>query len=245
MDERKREQWSAWLDGELPAEEAAEFEASLTPAERAGLEQERGFEAALSGKLRADAHCPELVWKRVEKEMKPAVAPTKRRRTARWAVAAVSAAAALLVFAAAGLWNVDRAEARFLELDARNVEELQAQSETSNCGDEVASLLRGVGVDIRLMLEEIDGASCRPGHTFLLGARCLEYRGEPVAELLFCCCEDPVKVVVARSDGQAGRELAAAMRDGQVQAARHIGPYIAGVVGQHPAHDLLGLIEAR
>ena len=61
--------WNAYIDGELSASEASEFEASLSDEDRALLAGEMQFENALADRLRQDSDCPADVWARVKAQV--------------------------------------------------------------------------------------------------------------------------------------------------------------------------------
>ena len=61
MDEREK-LWMAYLDGEMTSTEAAAFDASLTPEERARLAGEMRLESGLAAALQGDVVCPDAVW---------------------------------------------------------------------------------------------------------------------------------------------------------------------------------------
>ena len=77
----------------------------------------------------------------------------------------------------------------------------------------------------------------------LLGAREQRYENEPVLELLYECCGEPVRLIVAKVGGAAAKQLTAGVAMGQVQASRQVGEYVAAVVGRHRMDGLIRAVE--
>lgn len=243
--ERERH-WQAYLDGELSASEASEFEESLSAGERERVAAELRFESALADALGQDAACPDLLWKRSVAMLREGRAPRRARR--RWAWGAGTLAAAVAVaFVVSVLAPVNRALSPAVVLAAESIEELAAMSETAAGLDPVQRYLNRHGAKVEL--SPLDSLAIAEAHhgIVLLGARSQSAAGEPVIEMLLGCCGYPVKVVMAERGSDAAAEIgrSAAGGPGQVQSTRVVGDYVAAVVGDHPAHGLLDIFGEK
>lgn len=242
---KKETLWMAYLDGQLSAAESAEFDRSLTPDERVRLVSELRFESSLSESLGVAAPCPDELWNRVLSDVNRASGMPARwmRRTV--PVSVVAAAAAVLLVSA---WAVHTLGARpaFLSSTARTVSELTQQAELSSADmDAVESFMQQYGV--QLNLDKLSDEEAAHGHhdSFeLLGARHDMFKGEPVVSLLFECCNQPSKVVLAKQGSPAADAIGQGIADGRVQASRPIGAYVAAVVSYHRSDGMLDVLHA-
>ncbi|MBX7259729.1 MAG: hypothetical protein K1Y02_25460 [Candidatus Hydrogenedentes bacterium] len=233
---------SAYLDGELSASEASEFDRALSASEKQRLAGEVILERALADSLSKNAACPDAVWEQLCQtiQSQPQIAPNVVRGPWRWN--AVLAAAAVLVLTIAGIFATTGGERNdFLRMAERDVAQLKGTSAVdavslAAVNDYVHA--HGYGIDIAA----IQNSEVHHHRRELLGARESSYRGEKVMELLFDCCGKPLKVVVAPKNGGAARHIGDALARGEVQASRPVGEYVAAVVGQHKAVNLLDLV---
>jgi len=247
MNHDNREQrWQAYLDGELSACEAAQFEATLSEAERRQLSAEKRFDRALADRLRQDADCPDAVWARTRAKIAPDTKATTRRRLL---FAGAALAAALAVFVLPELYPLGLAGVTGKDVihAAASVEDLIAQSDTEPGLANVQHYMDGKGIALDL---ETDSELFRggPGHTpgKVLGVRQGRFAGTRVTEVFVDCCGRPVKFVLAPRGSRAARVLVAAMsQPGHVQATREVGDYVVAAVSRHPADRLLDLFEAQ
>jgi anti-sigma factor RsiW len=248
MKQDKEKLSQAYLDGELSASEISEFERILSAEERDRLAGEIRFERALGERLAHDAECPDAVWRRVEQihGLRPRFA--QRHRRIGWGIASLAAAACIGFFAAVygpGLVRITpgiEMDSEAVVLAAETVEELQAASMTQPGRDAVQQFLRNAGITL-----EVDSVEALPMGALhhdiaIIGARKDPAGRDAVYELLFACCGYPVKVVVARCGSHAAETIGrAAAVDGQVQATRRVAGYLAAVVGNHEARDLIDI----
>jgi len=241
-----REQlWQAYLDGELSACEAAQFEATLSDAEQRQLAAEMRFDRALADRLRRDADCPDALWERTRAKLAPAARPGRARRLV--LTGAALAAALLAVFVLPELYPMGFSTGSDVIHAARSVEDLIAQSETEPGLTNVQEYLDDKGVSLKLLK---DCALFRgaPGHPpgKVLGVRQIRFGGTRVTEVFVDCCGRPVKFVLAPQGSRAARLLAeAAALHNDVQAANDVGDYAVAVVARHPADRLMNLFDAR
>ncbi len=227
--------WSAYLDGELSSREAADFHQTVSPEERERLVWEARLETALAERLSAGSECPPEVWRRIGNR-------TKRGRFARligrrraWWAAAIASAAALVVLA---VWRSPRED--ILEV-ADDVGALARSAEVAGDIEKVRGFMVAHGVDVHLKAipprEETGGHEVR-----LLGARGVRHRGEAGVELLFACCDRPIKVILSALSSDLAMELGAAQERGQVRSSRVVGGFLAVPVGRHDAKVVLALL---
>ena len=246
----REQQWQAYLDGELSACEAAEFEASLTEAERAHLAAEAKFERSLADHLREGVGCPDEVWARTRARLgaKPRGrnGVTTRRR---WALTA--AALATVVLAAVMLPSLyPMGFTGLLDggvvLAADSVEQLTAQSETKPDWNSVEDYLHAKGINLDLAAQAVIKRAM-PAHRSidLIGARQERFAGTRVTEVLVNCCGKPVKVILAPRDSPAARAVMTASKgENDILATQPVGSYTVAVVARHPAAGLVYMVSA-
>lgn len=244
-----REQlWQAYLDGELSACEAAQFEATLSEAEKRRLAAEMRFDRALADRLRQDANCPDEVWARARAKLAPAEAPAAPGKIRRLAFTSAAIAAALLaVFVLPDLYPLGLSTGSAVIHAAGSVDELMAMSEIDPGMETAQHYLDEKGIDLAL-LEDCELFRGAPGHPpgEILGVRQTKFAGTHVTEVLVDCCGRPVKFVLAPQGSRAARKLAiAATQPGDVQAARTVGDYEVAVVARHTAGRLMDLFGTQ
>jgi len=231
----KQEQWTAYLDGELSDDEREAFLATLSAAEKARLEAEEGFEAHLGEALRKGPSCPDLLWKRVQRDITARAGESTIEEEERgglpW-VWGLATAAVVLVVAALATYHVRDGADDLLHVAAADTTALAATSQTDANLDAVNAFLvaHAVGVTLEPLSPENPGKNV---HSRLLGARMARMGEEEVAELLFECCSEPVKVVVAKHGTRAATLLESQSGGANIQGPRRIGEYVAVMVN-HP-----------
>jgi len=252
MKKNVEQYWQAHLDGELSASEAADFEASLTDAQREQLAVDMRVERVLAEHLSRDAECPDEVWERTKARITrlhemDAPQGTRRRRWYWGGTATLAAAAALAFVISVIAPSGDSPESSSLIFAASTVEELIATSDTEASLDLAERYIREKGVELYLeddnFLEKI---KTEGGHHHLriIGARQELHNGVPVTEVLIDCCGRPVKILLVSLDSNVAGEIGlAATREGHVQATRVIGGYLAVLVCRHESYGLLNLIS--
>ena len=236
MNTQRDNMWSAYMDGELSARDAAEFDESLTAEERETLAGEMRLERDLAEVLSRDAACPDDVWERTkqrlaEKADEPVARPKLATRP--WARPLALAAAILLTVA----WWMGRgtAEPEFLTLAEHTVMALKATNELDGTAlSDLNAYLEAHDVDVAL---KPMGSGGHP--RMLLGVREAHYGDEEVIEVLFNCCDKPLKVVLIPQGGMAAQEAGGALGTGHVQAIQPVGSFVAALVGDHHSEDIL------
>jgi len=263
MNEKQEHLWHAYVDGELSVTEMAKFEKSLTSADRNRLAGEMRFENGLADRLSENASCPQAVWDRTlsllheaqEKEAAPdniVSMPRREEEASRrpwfWGAATMVAAATVAFAILYTPGSVLDKESPVVILAAESVDDLAAESEVDGGMDAMTQYLADHGVD--LTLNDVDSLNMSKVHygIDILGAKEEMLGGTPVVEMLFSCCDAPVKVVMAKQDSDAARYIGEAVSRGssEIEATRVIhGGYLAAVVGRHPAHGLLDIFAGQ
>ncbi len=237
---------TAYLDGELSAAEAAELDQSLTPEHKANLAAEIRFERSIGERLTRGAKCPDDLWQRtlaaVEAKAAPVVVEFKPRPNY-WKYATV-AMAAMLAITTLGLvakFNTSTtAPSMFTMQKGTTIELLAAQAELR--GHDTAAVnayFKEHGV--KLAMTSADMTIPGDHHTprELLGMRPATNGDDTVMEMMFNCCGRPLKVVIAKTGSDTAREIGDLVSEGKIQTVRHVGDYVAALVGRHETHGLL------
>lgn len=249
MGKIREHQWQAYLDGELTATEASEFEATLSPEEREQLADELKFERAMAARLREEGECPSKLWANTLQllEQQYGVSPSAKRKWY-WGAASLAAAAAIafvLSIYGPSLTPLDDTGPIFA---ASSVKDLVAESEIEPGYQSTADFLTSHGIDVVLYRENRVEALSRPHQPIrFVGARALNGDGDDATEIMMTCCGRPVRIIVAEQDSATGERMANAIAQpgNDVQAIRIVNGYMTAVVSKHPAAKLAGILEAK
>lgn len=237
MDDQRDKLWNAYLDGELPASEAAAFDQSLTPDERKRLEGEMAFERGCAEALSKNAACPDDVWQRTLSALPAGAAHTPSVFPWYWKPVAALAATMVVMISLFAV-RVNMASPEFLELTEKNIGTLRDTDQLN--GPTLAELnafLEDRNLDVALMPFESGHHPIR-----LIGVRESDYHNESVVELLFSCCDKPVKVALVPQGGDAAEAVGKALGDGVVKASQPVGSQLAVVVGRHESPKLMNYL---
>ncbi len=237
MDDQRDKLWNAYLDGELPASEAAAFDQSLTPAERKRLQGEFTFERVCAEALSRDAACPDDVWQRTLNALPAGAGLTPTTFPWYWKPVAALAATMLVVISLFAI-RVNTAPPEFLELTELNTLTL---GNTNQLGEPTLAKLNAFLEDRNL---DVALTPIAQGHhpLRLIGAREAVYHNEKIVELLFSCCDKPVKVALVPQGGEAAEAVGKALGDNFVKASRPVGSQLAVMVGRHSSPKLLSYL---
>lgn len=235
---------AAYLDGELSAAEAAEFDNTLTPQEKAGLAAEMTFERAIGERLARGAACPDDLWNRTLAAAGGQAAPVvafRPRRMWRYAVPALAAGLAIGVAGLLGLYAGVGGPSVLAMDKSTTIAKLQAQVELDGHDlESVNAFFKEHGFNIAMTKTEARApGDHHHSRREMLGVRPTTNHGDDVMELMFECCGRPLKVVVAKAGSETAREIGEAMAAGQIQESRHVGDYVAALVGRHDSQGLL------
>lgn len=240
----KEKLWVAYLDGQLTASEALAFEATLSPAERALCGLELRLERTLGERLREAPACPEATWRKAL----DLVPPRSGSRGVSWLGRPVVAIPTLLGFAAAMLMTFQNLPRTVKYEDplltvAGTVEELAESAATEPDSISVQNFLeqRAVRLTMAGFPETMDFGH---HHIQLLGACERGCRGKTVVEVLFECCGEPAKVLIAERGTRAEGILRGARGTGDIRHIRELNGYVAAVLSKHGAADLTALFSS-
>jgi len=233
----------AYLDGELSAAEAADFDRSLSEEERERLASEMQLEALLAERLSDTIVCPNHVWvdatARIKKVQRRPRIRFWRRLT--YGLIPLTAAALLLVILVLHRAQpTDSPVPQFLLLPEGDVSALAAHAQVSEAPSDVRDFLNQRAVQVSFDPANLLDSQETP--YMLLGACENEFEGETLIELLFSCGEYPAKVVIVRQSGPAAEEVGKAIARGKVRASRPVGNSLIAVVGANAPADLLSFI---
>lgn len=231
MKKNNEQLWSAYLDGELGAGEASEYDAQLSESERRRMEAEMRLESAMADTLRDEKPCPSELWKRIEQDVTRASRRSSRwmRTAAHWGVPAFAAAAGILLAVMLFVPTGPDALPAFLELAAADVSELKQTSEVDANQATVENYLRQAGVDLSLAP---DVSKFSHHHMELLGAAEGMYMGRNFVRLKFGCCGKPVEVLITRENSPAAQTIEAAHTNGCYTGdMRKTGGYLIAAIG--------------
>lgn len=238
MNEQQDKMWSAYLDGELSAAEAAEFDAALNATTQRRLQGEVTFEHALSEKLRAGVACPDALWAEVRGRL-DSRAPMRRLR--RWSVPLAIAASLVLGAVFAAQWFQ---QPEFLQ-PIESMADVRSAHWDGTTTEEVGMLLH----DLDLHVQVWPTSTLSDRHTRgaeLVGARELTYRHEPVVQVVYECCGKPVALWFAREGTPAARAMHRAARHPTraLGATRSVGNAVVAPVGNHRTTHLADVVSA-
>lgn len=245
----KEEIWMAYLDGELTAAESAEFEAELTPAQRDRLAEERRFENALGDALTSGAGCPDRLWKRIEQQVADAEGPRRSGAVGspRWSFPLVAAAAVLLLLGGSlfFLGGESTPDALRMEVSTATAFMAERNPEIGSSESAVSAFLEARSIPVRLQSVRAFNA-VHKHEVALLGAGEVAIDGETLPELLFTCCDQPTRVILAQTSSRAAERLenAVGKEDADVLEVRRFGNYVAAVVSKHRSNQVLNLLRA-
>ena len=161
--------WQAYLDGELSASEAADFEASLTDAQREQLAVDMHVERVLAEHLGRDAECPDEVWERTKARVarlsETGTPHAAGHRRWYWGAATLAAAAAIafvisIIAPTGGSPDGPRIEARTFQQYAfacRRKLGFGTAHDSGDCNGQLASRDQQIG-RLQLSHDPIEGA---------------------------------------------------------------------------------------
>ena len=247
----REKMWQAYLDDELTVGETTEFGATLSSEVRDHLAGEKQFEAGLAEVLSRDADCPDEMWERIQAQARAANAPENVVPLRRWywATGSMAAAASVAFFIAFWVPSIlplpDDLSRSAMVVSAATVDELAALSETAPSLEAVQQYIESHGIDLILIRAGDLGMSAIHFDIDILGVCEEMIDGRNLVSLLFGCCREPVKVVIAMRGSEETRMLGEAIGEAssEVQSTRAVGGdrYLAAVVGGHKAVGLLDL----
>lgn len=241
----KERLWQAYLDGELSASEATEFESSLSESERKALAADMRFEHGLH-ELLSEGACPDPVWERTQALIRRTAPPRQSGSRRYWVAASLAAACLAFVLLVVSGELRSRSNTNVIHA-ASSVNALASTSDVAPGHDNAVHYLKQHGIHLGIHNEPELEAMYLPHRPIkVVGARQDTFAGDRVTEVLFSCCGYPVKVLVARQDSPAAKAIgrATGQKNSDVQATKIVDGYLAAVVSRHPAHGLVNALEA-
>ena len=246
MDERGK-RWMAYMDGQMSASEALEFERSLSPEDKQRLDDEVRLEAAICDALHSGECCPVALWNNITTRMKK----TGSRPSAlvRWQRRFVALAASIAILITSSVIyreifpgsNVNVASG--LEITEDNVADFASHTEVPGTREATQRFLDDHHIGLRFVgAEEAQLDVHHPVR--LLGACMGSCPSGSLIEVRLTCCDKPVKLIIAK-EGSAGAQLIRrACRCGKVQASRVSNGIVTALVGDIHGHTaLLDLLQ--
>ncbi len=244
--------WMAYLDGQMTASESSAFDSSLTPEDRERLAAEMRLEAGLAERLCQCPACPEALWKRLELQMNNGAA--RRRRTS---LTFAAAAAVALVIGTAwfggiasglfpGKYDNTVGAVSGLAIPDETPEAFAAHAETPAPATREATEKFLLDNNIHLAINDYHEVNPKSRHDVRLVGACKGNCPErTLYEVLFTCCGQPVKIVIAKKGTGGDKMIGKARKCGEIQDMVGMGEYTVAVVGKHPAPDLIDVIRPR
>ncbi len=266
MKDKKLER-QAYLDGQLTVEEALEFEAELTPKEKADLEAEKHFETVLGERLSDGTKCPEPLWNKLKTQMlsesgldatqllgaaavnepapepKPALPAVSRLD---WRSIGLAAMVLINIALLAVVIRDRRATGRSPVVPSEfvftsDMDVFARDAVIPGDYDKMRSGLTQAGFHLSL--------AARPprptAHVIQpLGLRLCRVDGEQIARIYFDCCGYPMLVLVMpKTRNVTLDDLPLSNLDGFQIASKTIDNYRIVVVGQHSPKEILSLFS--
>ncbi len=245
-DDREK-RWMAYLDGQMSASEALDFERGLNARDRARLEGEVRLESAICDSLADGPCCPVALWNDMKSRLNEP-GQVKAGRMAYWVSrATIILAATVAIVLSAPYYesytqgNSVRAASRVGILESSR-EEFSKGLEATRSMAAAEAYLRENNINLRLIADSAPG----PGHHHqleFLGAcrgKCPE---GTLYELRFWCCGQPAKVLIARRGSAGDRVLRSALKCGEVDDIPVDNDYVIAVIGDHNAEGLHRLVQ--
>ncbi len=228
--------WQAYLDGEMSACEASEFEATLTPDQRVRIADELTFETACQTRLGEPIACPDALWTSVKADIRAEAAhnttviPFIKRRSV-WAPVAAAAAAVVILLA------VQTGSSLELMTPPDSVPTTLA---TGNTLASVNQFLKDSAITLSVSDPTDNGHPIQ-----FIGARNTLLSNTHVKELYYNCCGQPVRMVVAKKGSAAAENFGRIENADSVQATRNVGAYTVALLSTHSAANLLNVFAAN
>ncbi len=237
----------AYMDGQMSASEALEFERSLSPEDQKRLNDEVRLEAAICDSLAGGECCPIALWKGLALRMRNQ-AP-QRSRIAVWQrrIVAVAAAVAIVTISTVAyrefVQDPNTAVALGLGIMEDSLEDFANNTEVPGTQEAMQRYLDDHKIALKLV--DFDSAKLDPHHPVtLLGAGKGICPESNLVEVRLVCCEEPIKLLIAKVGTKGARLIRRAKRCGTVRTSRVTDGFVTALVGDiHGNTDLLNLLQ--
>lgn len=238
----------AYMDGQMSASEALDFERSLSEADKQRLADEIRLESALGDCLSGDECCPVALWNSIALRVKNQSPQRNRLRV--WQRRFIALAASIAIVTTSALIyrdlvpGSDVIAASSLDIVEDNVSEFARRTEVPGTLEATQQFLNEKGIALRMI--DFDAAGCDRHHKVKFLGSCMGScpKGS-IIELRFTCCDRPVKLLVIKKGEGGDRLLRQAARCGKVKVSRELREgVITALVGDIHGHtDLLNLLQ--
>lgn len=222
---------TAYLDGELNAIEAAEFDRTLLPEQRTCLQSDLEIQHALGQFFARPVVCPPTLWKTAIRKTKPRQSPLSFSMH-HWR--ALSGLVVLLLLSLA-CGQLAPSDAHFLTPPEKTPSAAMTLAEVRQF---LAARQVPVSLDPANTLETNEPL---PYH--LIGAQERAFHGECVVEIIFLCNGEPAKIIIAPKAGAAADEIGKALAQGTVQSSGTLDKVVVAVIGDCPPKDLIRIVD--
>lgn len=236
----------AYMDGQMSASEALEFERSLSPEDKERLDYEVRLESAICDSLSGQECCPVALWNSLSTRMKNQ--SPKRLRLMVWQRRFVALAASIAIVATSsviyreltpGQMNV----AAGLEITEDTLADFARHTEVPGTREATQRFLDEH--QIALTLISTDSGQLDGHHPVkLLGACVGSCPTGSLVEVRLTCCDKPVKLIIAKEGSSGALQIRRASRCGRVKASRVANGFVTALVGDfHGNTALLDLLQ--
>lgn len=238
----------AYMDGQLSASEALEFERSLSPQDQKRLADEMKLETAICETIGGEECCPKALWNNLKLQMKNQTPGVVRAR--RWQQRFVGLAASIaIVVTSAVVYNQLRPEdantvaASSFDIVETDLSDFARHTEVSGSTEATQQFLREHGVRLRMV--SLEAAGLDPHHPVrLLGACMGTCPKGSIIELRLSCCDRPVKLLIIKKGKGTEGVVRSKSRCGKVKVYRETSETFTALVGDIHGHsDLLNLLQ--
>jgi hypothetical protein len=236
------ERWWAYVDNEMSAMEAAEYDRSLSPEDRERAAADMQFETELGKALGAHVPCPKEAWHAALLSVRQA---QKRRMKRLWRLSWIAAplTAAAVGFIVLMVRGHSDPTPLFLSLEGKDVDALASSSQVKDGVPGVRTFMRERSLPVTFNPAYASEGQSSPHQ--LLGAREDTFCDEPVTELLFNCGGEPAVLVLTYDGSAATKEISKGLAAGAVRNSRYVSGMLISVVGANAPPDLINAVGAH
>jgi hypothetical protein len=247
LDERGK-RWMAYMDGQMSASEALEFERSLSPEDKKRLDEEVRLESAICERIAGDECCPEALWNALKAELTDEAPKIHRLQV--WQRRFVGLAASIaIVMTSVFVYNEVRPDsqtvtaASSLEISEDSLEEFARHTAVPGTREATQQFLDSHNIPLQLV--NMSNAGLDPHHPVkLLGACMGSCPKGSILELRISCCGKPIKLLVIKKSAGSENFVRRASRCGKVKESREVGGVMLALVGDVHGHvDLMNLLQ--
>ena len=237
----------AYMDGQMSASEALEFERSLSPEDQKRLNDEVRLEAAICDSLAGGECCPVALWKSLALRMQNQTPRGRRFTVWQRRLIAVAAAVAIVTISTVTYQRLaqdsSRAVAQGVGITEDNLADFASKTEVPGTREATQRYLDEHKIGLELV--DIDSSPADAHHTIKLLGACKGNCPEgTLIEVRLTCCNKPIKLLVAKVGTHGARLIRRAKRCGTVKTSHVIDGFVTALVGDiHGNTKLLDLLQ--